>query len=270
MSGKAVLATLKSGAPPAPLTFLGGRARALAQYLALPAAGLAIWQTASSLGYIAPYALPSPWLILRTGVESVADFSLPRDILVSLGRVVGGFILAALAALALGIVTALSTRFETYTRCLFQVLKPIPPIAWIPIAILWLGIGESSKLFIIFIGAFFPVFINTVSGIRHIDPRYVEVARVLEIPYGKFVKTVVLPGALPVILSGLRIGLNSAWICVVAAEMIAATSGIGYLLMDGRQLAQPDKVILAMLVVGVIGKITDDLVARLETGLVRW
>jgi sulfonate transport system permease protein len=127
-----------------------------------------------------------------------------------------------------------------------QVLRPIPPIAWIPLAILWFGIGESSKVFIIFLGAVFPIVINTLEGIRATDRRFVELARVLEVPRGRFVRQVILPGALPAIITGLRVGLGNAWVCVVAAELIAADKGVGFIIVDGRELSRTDVVIAGM------------------------
>lgn len=235
--------------------------------ISLPVLIIILWEFAAYRQWITPYTMPAPSRIVKTFVALVKDLTLFKDIAASIIRVFSGFALAAVSAIILGIITSLSRNFETYTRFIFQVLKPIPPIAWIPIAILWLGIGESSKIFIIFMGAFFPVFINVIGGIQHIDQRFVEVSKVFEVPYLKFVRKVVIPGALPSIMTGFRIGLGNAWICVVAAEMIAATDGIGYLLMDGRQLSQPDKVILAMLMVGIIGKLMDDVIGKIERKL---
>lgn len=230
----------------------------------LPVILIAFWEFVAYRGWITPYTLPAPSRIVFTLISLIKDFTLFGHIAASIVRVFSGFAIAAISAVILGIVTALSKNLEIYTRIILQVLKPIPPIAWIPIAILWLGIGEASKIFIIFIGAFFPIYINVVDGIKHIDQRFVEVSKVFEIPYIKFIRKVVIPGALPSIITGLRIGLANAWICVVAAEMIAATDGIGYMLMDGRQLSQPDKVILAMLLVGIIGKLMDDVIGKIE------
>ena len=129
---------------------------------------------------------------------------------------------------------------------MIQVLRPIPPIAWIPLAILWFGIRESSKVFIIFLGAVFPIVINTLEGIRATDRRFVELARVLEVPRGRFVRQVILPGALPAIITGLRVGLGNAWVCVVAAELIAADKGVGFIIVDGRELSRTDVVIAGM------------------------
>ena len=173
-------------------------------------------------------------------------------------------------ALILGIVTGLHPKAEAFTELLIQIIKPIPPIAWIPLAILWFGIGESSKLYIIFIGAFFPVLLNTVSGIHSIDPRYLELARVYEVDRFRLITRVILPGALPSILTGIRVGLGNAWVCVVAAEMIAATRGIGYMLSNGRSMSRSDLVILGMLLIGIVGKLMDDFLKYVSRKLVKW
>jgi sulfonate transport system permease protein len=153
---------------------------------------------------------------------------------------------------------------------LIQVLKPIPPIAWIPLAILWFGIGEEAKVFIIALGAFFPMLVATVDALRQIDHRYVELARVLEVGRGQFIRWIVLPGALPQIMTGLRLGFAIAWMCVVAAELIAASRGLGYLIMDGREMSQADVVLAGMLTLGVLGKVSDDLLRLAEQRLIRW
>jgi len=240
------------------------------KYVSLPVFIIILWEFAAVKGWITPYTLPAPSKIFRTLITSIENLSLFKNILASVIRVFTGFLLAAFAAIFIGIFISLSKNFEIVTRFVLQVLKPIPPIAWIPIAIVWFGIGEPSKIFIIFMGAFFPIFVNVVDGIKQIDKRFVEVSKVFEIPNLKFIRKVVIPGALPSIMSGLRVGLGTAWICVVAAEMIAATNGIGYMLMDGRQLSQPDVVILAMLVVGVIGKLMDDVLGIIERKIVYW
>ena len=173
-------------------------------------------------------------------------------------------------AIVFGILISVSANFEVVTSLLLQILKPIPPIAWIPIAIIWLGIGEQSKIFIIFIGAFFPILTNVIDGIVQIDKRYFEVSQTFEISRRKLITNVMIPAALPQVMTGLKIGLGNAWICVVAAEMIAATSGIGYMLMDGRSLSMPGQVILSMIMVGVIGKIMEDILRLIQNKLVKY
>jgi len=243
---------------------LKNRLAFILKYFALSVIIIAIWEYSSLSGRLPPYVLPSPSGIVDLFLRYMLDGSLITHMLASMWRVLMGFLIAASVALTLGVLISLSKNFEIFTRMILQVLKPIPPIAWIPIAIIWLGIAEPSKIFIIFIGAVFPILLNTVDGIKQIDGRFWEVSRTFEVPYSKFVKKVIIPGALPQILTGLKIGLNNAWICVVASEMIAATKGIGYMLMDGRSLAQPGKVVLAMLIVGIIGKLMEDALRFVE------
>jgi sulfonate transport system permease protein len=184
--------------------------------------------------------------------------------------VIQGFVIAAVLALSLGIAMGIFRRLDRFVDLLIQVLKPVPPIAWIPLSILWFGIDEGAKIFIIVLGAFFPVLTSTVDAIRQTDRRYVELARALELPRGLFIRKIMLPGALPQIMSGLRLGLAMAWMCVVAAELIAASSGVGFLIMDGRAVSQADLVLAGMLTMGVLGKLTDDVLRVVEQKLIRW
>ena len=242
----------------------------IVQYVGLTLAILTIWQLLSKLGFIKPILLPPPSRVALTFWELLKSGAMPRHVGISILRVLEGFGIAALLGLLLGVAIGLSRTLDRLTDLIIQVVKPIPPIAWIPLAILWFGIGEMSKVYIIFLGAFFPVIINTIDGIRQTDHKLVEVARILAVPRSKFVRQVVIPGALPAIMTGMRVGLMVAWMCVVAAEMIAAGSGVGYLIMDARQLSQSDVVIVGMITIGVIGKLMDNLIRRLEQRLVSW
>ncbi len=244
--------------------------RHLLQYVSLTATILAVWQTASSLGYIKPLILPPPSQVAVTFWGLVKNGAMARHVGISVLRVLEGFGIASVLGLGLGIAIGLSRTLDRLTDLIIQVVKPIPPIAWIPLAILWFGIGEESKVYIIFLGAFFPIIINTIDGIRQTDHKLVEVARILEVPRRRFVRQVVIPGAFPAIMTGLRVGLMVAWMCVVAAELIAASSGIGYLIMDARQLSQSDVVLVGMITIGVIGKLMDSLIRRLERRLITW
>lgn len=246
------------------------RLRATAFYLALPLLLLAIWQALFELELVRAILLPPPSQVGAALFDLSASGDLPRHLGISLLRVLEGFGLAAAAGLGLGLAIGLSRRVDRATDLIVQVLKPIPPIAWIPIAILWFGIGEAAKVYIIFLGAFFPVLINTIDGIRQTDQRFVELARVLEVTRRRFITQVVIPGALPAIMTGLRVGLMVAWMCVVASELIAASSGVGYLIMDARQLSQTDIVIVGMITIGAMGKLLDVLLKRIEGRLIRW
>ena len=246
------------------------RLKHLAQYVGLSLVIVVVWQGLFYLGLLNPILLPAPSQIAVTFWDLLKTGALPRHIGISILRVLEGFGIAALLGLGLGTAIGLSRTLDRWTDLIIQVVKPIPPIAWIPLAILWFGIGEQSKVYIIFLGAFFPIIINTIDGIRQTDHKFVEVARILAVPRFKFVRQVVLPGALPAIMTGLRVGLMVAWMCVVAAELIAASSGIGYLIMDARQLSQSDVVLVGMITIGVIGKLMDSLIKRVESRLIRW
>ena len=240
------------------------------QYLILPLAILVIWQLLSQAGLIRPLILPPPTKVAGAFWELLGNGQLPKHIWISVLRVLEGFGLAALIGISLGIGIGLSKTLDRLTDLIFQVIRPIPPIAWIPLAILWFGIDELSKIYIIFLGAFFPIFVNVIEGIRNTDQKYLEVARILEVPRWKFIRQVVIPGVLPYITTGLRVSLGVAWMCVVAAELIAANRGVGYLINDARQLSQTDVVLVGMITIGVTGKVMDSLLKRLESRLVGW
>lgn len=234
------------------------------KYFALTIALLAFWEYSSRVGWLPPYVLPPPYEIVELFFETLLDGTLFKHILISMQRVMLGFLAAAAVALILGVLVSISKNVEVTTRLILQVFRPIPPIAWIPLAILWLGIDEESKVFVIFIGSVFPILLNTIDGIRQIDKRYIEVSRTFEIPRLKLIRKVIIPGAFPQILTGMKLGLGSSIACVVAAEMIAADAGIGYMLSDGRSLSQPGKVVLAMFLVGIIGKFMEDILKHVQ------
>lgn len=240
------------------------------QYVLLPVVIIALWQLAFNAGFINPVALPSPRKVAATFLQLLGDGQLVKHTGISILRVLEGYTLAAVSGIVLGVAVGLSPFLNRITDLLIQTIKPIPPIAWIPLAILWFGIGETSKVFLIFLGAFFPIIINVIDGIRQTEQKLIEVSKVLEAPWRRFILKLVIPGALPSIVTGLRVGIGSAWMCVVAAELIAAEQGIGYLIMDGRQLAQPDLVIVGMVTIGLVGKLMDVLLKKVEARLIRW
>lgn len=236
----------------------------------LPALIVIAWQLLCQFGLVSPALLPSPLQVLDTLWYLAGSGDLWRHVSASGLRVLQGFAIAALAALALGIGMGIFRQLDRVVDLLLQILKPVPPIAWIPLSILWFGIDEGAKVFIIVLGAFFPILTSTVDAVRQTDSRYVELARVLELPRGLFIRKIMLPGALPHIMSGLRMGMAMAWMCVVAAELIAASSGVGFLIMDGRAMSQADLVVAGMLTMGLLGKFTDDGLRWAEHRLVRW
>ncbi len=246
------------------------RAKQAALYIVLPVFLIAVWQGLYEAGLIRALLLPPPSRIAETFAALFLNGELPRHLGVSLLRVLEGFALASVTGLVLGVAIGLSKTLDRATDLTIQLMKPIPPIAWIPLTILWFGIGEESKVFIIFLGAIFPILVNTIDGIRQTDVRYVELARVFEATRRRFILKVVLPGALPQIMTGMRVGMMVAWMCVVAAELIAATSGIGFLIMDARQTMQTDQVFVGMIAIGATGKLLDMALKEAERRLIVW
>ena len=242
----------------------------LFQYLILPLVVVAVWEGLCRANLVRVIALPAPSKVAETLWELLASGLLPVHVGASILRVLEGFGVAALSGIVLGLAIGISRTVDRLTDLSIQIVRPIPPIAWIPLAILWFGIGETSKIYIIFLGGFFPIIVAVIDGIRNADHRYLEVARVLALPRWKLIRKVVLPGALPTILTGLRIGLGNAWVCVVAAELIAAERGVGYVIVDGREMSRPDLVIAGMVTIGVIGKLMDVGLRALERRLLPW
>ncbi|MBP2627589.1 MAG: ssuC 11 [Firmicutes bacterium] len=236
----------------------------------LPCALLLIWQGIADSGLVKSVLLPSPIQVLEAMGIMVSSGELVDHLGVSILRVLEGFALAAILGVGLGMGLGIFPIMFELMDGTIQLLRPIPPIAWLPMAILWFGIEEGSKIFIITLGAFFPIFINVLDGIRQTDHKFVELSKVLEVPQSKFIMKVVIPGALPFIISGLRVGLGYAWMCVVAAELSAGMKGIGFMLTDARSLAQTDKVFVGMLSIGIIGQCMDSMLRIMEKKIIKW
>lgn len=242
----------------------------LIEYFSIVILIIALWQVLEVVEVIDPVTLPSPLQILETFLSMLQSGELLKHVWVSIIRVFQGYALAAIFGILLGIAIGLSKRLNRLTDFVIQILKPIPPIAWIPLAILWFGIGETSKIFLIFLGGFFPILINVTDGIKLTDKKLIEVAKVLETPKFSFITKVVIPSALPSIFTGLRVGVGSAWMCVVGAELIASDQGVGYMIMNARQFSQPDVVVIGMLAIGFIGKVIDVILKAIERKMIKW
>lgn len=231
---------------------------------------LLIWIFMDAEGKLNPVIMPSPAKIIRSFIKLLSNGSLIQNAFISLWRVLKGYAIAAILGIVLGIFIGLSEHLERLTQLLVQIIKPIPPIAWIPLVILWFGIGESGKIFLIFLGGFFTILINVIDGIKQADVKLAEVSYVMETPLIKQIFLRIIPGAAPNIFTGLRVGLTSCWMCVVAAELVSSTTGLGYLIMNARQFGNTDIVIIGMITIGVIGKIMDSLLKVVEKRVVRW
>lgn len=238
--------------------------------LALMALVVAIWwavvvKTESAI-------FPTPWAVVTGAMELVEDGTLWEHIRASLLRVGTGFGLAVLVGIPLGLWMGWVAGAYRTLNPIFQMLRPISPIAWIPVAILWFGVGEVSPIFLIFISSVFPMVVQTTSGVHTIDRRYLRAAANFGVSRPVLFRQVVIPAVLPEIIVGMRIGIGVAWLVVVAAEMIALRSGLGYLIMDSRNAGNRyDLVIAAMIIIGCIGLLLDGLTRLLERlKTVRW
>ena len=253
----------------------------------VPVALIALWQAAASAGWLNPQVLPSPaavglrwWQYLApTQAFDPAQGSrfmwlisgeLLHDAAGSLYRVLTGFIIGAGLGLPLGLLMGANDRLFKLLNPLVQILRPIPPIAYIPLAILWFGLGNPPAVFLIVIGAFFPVLMNTIAGVRQVDGIYLRAARNLGADQLTVFRRVMLPAATPYILSGMRIAIGTAFIVVIVSEMIAVNNGLGYRILEAREYFWSDKIIAGMFTIGLLGLGIDLLMGRLNHHLLRW
>lgn len=238
--------------------------------VALMTALIAVWwigvvQTESVI-------FPTPLQVVTGAMELIEDGTLWEHISSSLLRVGAGFLLAVLTAIPLGLWMGRVDGAYATLNPIFQIMRPISPIAWIPLAILWFGVGNASPIFLIFIAAVFPLIVQTAAGVHTIEPRYLNAAENFGVSRYKLYRQVVIPAVLPDLIVGMRISLGVAWLVVVAAEMIALRSGLGYMIMDSRNAGNRyDLVIAGMIIIGVIGLLLDGLMRLMEGHKsVRW
>jgi NitT/TauT family transport system permease protein len=238
--------------------------------LAVIAVLVAVWWALVVL--TASVVFPTPWQVVTGTAELVRDGTLFQHIGASLMRVGVGFGLAVLVAVPLGLWMGWVRGAYLTLNPLFQILRPISPIAWIPIAILWFGVGNVSPIFLIFLASVFPMVVQTTVGVHTIEKRYLRAAANFGVPRATLFRQVVFPAVLPQVIVGMRIGLGVAWLVVVAAEMIALRSGLGYLIIDSRNAGNRyDLVIAGMIIIGLIGLLLDGLMRLLEgLKVVRW
>jgi len=236
--------------------------------LAVAALLVGLWWGAAANSLI----FPTPPAVVAGIFELAREGTLVRDILHSLYRVAVGYGLALGLALPLGSLMGWYAGVFQAFNPVIQLLRPISPIAWIPLAILWFGVGDESPTFLIFLSSFFPIVVATTSGVHLVERQYVRAAQNFEVAGLRLFRTVVFPAALPQIITGMRVGLGVAWLVVVAAEMVAIDSGLGYLIIDARNAgSRYDLVVAGMVVIGMIGFLLDLLMRRLESlPVVRW
>ena len=238
--------------------------------LILPITLTALWELVSRAGWVAPHLLPPPSALLDTFVVLIRDGSLWRHIGVSSARVAAGFAIGASLGLALGSATTLNARLHRLLDPSLQALRAVPSLAWVPLLLLWLGIDTAPKLALIAIGTFFPMYLATASGLRDVDRKLVEVGQQLGLSPRAVLLKIYLPASLPALFTGLRASLGLGWMFLVAAELIAATSGLGYLLTDGRETGRADLVLIAIITLAILGKASDALLVAIERRTLVW
>jgi sulfonate transport system permease protein len=238
--------------------------------LLVPAALLVLWQLAIEQGLYSRGQLPAPLDVVAAARELAAADQLGPHVATSLRRVLLGFGFGAAAAIVVGLAVGVSRTVEALLAPTLGAIRAVPSLAWVPLLLLWLGLYEAPKLTLVAIGAFFPIYTNLVAGIRQIDRKLVEAGRAYGLRGLALVREVMLPASLPSLLTGLRLGLAQAWLFLVAAELIAASTGLGFLLTDGSNTGRVDITVLSIVLLALLGKTSDWLLGLGERRLLRW
>lgn len=235
-----------------------------------PAAVLALWSVASAAGLLDPGAIPAPWTVLETGSRLWTAGTLPDDIVTSLQRAATGFAIGLVVGILLALASGLTRTGEALIDGTVNLNRAIPTLGLIPLFILWLGIGETFKIAIIAIVVYIPVYLNTHAALSGIDSRYVELAEVQGLSKLRFIRQVVVPGALPGFFVGLRLGVTGSWLGLVVLEQINATSGLGYMMFQAQNYGQTDVILVGLVVYGIFGLISDSAVRLIERRVLSW
>jgi sulfonate transport system permease protein len=238
--------------------------------LLIPIGIVILWFLVTTYGSVPSSILPSLAMVGQAFSEMTRSGQLQADLLISLGRVVKGFLASAVTGIFLGSIMGMFRSVRELLQPMITAIRQIPMVAWIPLIILWAGIGEKSKIIVIMIAAVFPILVNTLSGISGTPDGYVEIARLYKLTKWQTFTKVYLPHALPQILVGLKLGLSVSWMAVVASELIAASTGIGYRMNEARSLMKSNKVIVCMIVIGFVGIIMDKLISILFDKVTPW
>ena len=238
--------------------------------LALPAVALASWELLARAGVIPAYWLPAPTALVRAAGELFARGELGPHVVTTVLRVFGGYLVGAAAATVLGVATGLHARSRTLLDPTLQGLRAIPSMAWAPLFLLWLGIGETAKISLIAVGSFFPVYLALASAIACVDRKLVEVGLVYRLRGLALVRRIVLPAVLPQWIVGLRGGLGLAWMFVVAAELVGASRGLGFLMMDGQATSRPELILVSLVLFAVLGKTSDAVLQAVARRFLPW
>jgi sulfonate transport system permease protein len=243
--------------------------RALAPWV-VPVLLLVVWEFAVRFGLVTARLMPAPSTVALAGWRALMDGTLIHHTLVSTQRALIGLVIGGSLGFALGVLNGLSKTAETLLDSTLQMLRNIPHLALIPLVILWFGIDETAKIFLVAIGVFFPIYINTFYGVRTVDQQIVEMAKIYGLDRKALIRRIILPGALPSILVGLRYALGFMWLTLIVAETISATSGIGYMTMNAREFFMTDVVLLGIIIYALLGKLADLATRLIERRVLRW
>lgn len=238
--------------------------------LAVFAAVIVFWSATSLSGWVTPFLLPSPLKVWETLLELAQTGTLSKHVAISLQRVLLGYGLSVAAAIPLAALFSLSATLRNLCEPLLDFMRQIPPLALVPLFILWLGIGEAQKVGVIILACFFPIFLGARGGIAEVDRKLIEVGTVCGLGRFEIMTRIVLPCAMPSLVVGLRIGLGYSWRALVGAELIASSAGLGYMIVDAENLARTDIVFVGILVIGVIGLIADQMLKLAVSRLAPW
>ncbi|ENO84513.1 ABC transporter permease [Thauera linaloolentis] len=238
--------------------------------LILPALILAVWQVSSSRGWVDPVFLPEPRVVAAAFWKMLTEQNLAQDFVASVTIVGQAFIYGALAAVVLGIAAGLSRRVERFFGPTFDTIRHIPGIAWLPLIVLWLGLGAPAKILVIAKSVFFPVFLNTLQGIRNVDKAHIELAQALTLTRWQLVRKVVIPSAIPNVMVSLRYAAGLAWALVVVAEGLSGLEGLGFLIFRAQGLLLTDQLLVCMVIIGLVGFLIDRSMYQLQRRVLRW
>ncbi|WP_396265603.1 ABC transporter permease [Halobacillus shinanisalinarum] len=236
----------------------------------LPIVLIIIWEVASRNGWVAPYLLPAPSVVFEEVVGMAQDGELWGHISITLYRVFAGFLLGMVAATILGAATGYIRIVEKVLDPMLQALRAIPSLAWVPLFVLWIGIGEASKITLVAVGVFFPIYLNLTSGIQGVDRKLIEVGRMYHFTTLQQIRKIIFPAALPSFLVGVRSGLSLGWMFVVAAELLGASQGLGYLMVFGQNTSSPELVIGSIVLFAIFGKVSDEILKQIQMRTLRW
>jgi len=236
----------------------------------VPLAIVLLWQLASVTGFVPTRVLPAPTDVAAAGWKLLLSGELVRNMWVSFWRAAVGFLIGGGIGFMLGLANGLSQLSAKLTDTTLQMIRNIPHLSLIPLVILWFGIDEAAKLFLVALGVFFPIYLNTLHGIRTVDPQLIEMGRVYGMTDAELFRRVIFPGALPSIFVGIRFGLGIMWLTLIVAETIAASSGLGYMAMQAREFLQIDVVVLSILIYALLGKLADSSARVLERLTLSW